>query len=301
MKIEGAVQQPLEFSLDELKKLSEKTRPLLLECAGNGRVFLTPAAKGVNWQLGAVGNAEWTGVTLADVLDRAGVKSSAVEVVLEGADAGVIADPQSPGTIPFARSLSLDKARKPETLLAWSMNGRDLAPEHGAPVRAVVGGWYGMASVKWLTRVLVVDQPFQGFFQSLDYTYFRRVHGLPSITPITSIPVKSQIARPSQDETIAVGEGYKVVGAAWAGEADVAKVEVSVDAGKTWQPATLTGQPTPFCWRLWEFDWKPSAKGKATLMSRATDSNGVVQSLARDPDRRNYMITHVVPVEVTIN
>jgi len=300
LKIEGAVNKPLELTLDDVKELSVKRRRLMLECAGNGRVYLTPAAKGVNWQLGAVGNADWTGVTLADVLDRADVKSSAVEVVLEGADTGVIADPQSPGPIAFARSLPLEKARKPEVILAWHMNGMDLSPEHGAPLRAVVGGWYGMASVKWLKRIVVVEQPFQGFFQSLDYTYFRRIHGLPSLTAITAIPVKSQIARPSQDEIIESGKPYKVVGAAWAGEADVAKMEISVDGGKTWSEAALSGEAVPFCWRLWTFMWKEPAKGRTTVMARATDSNGVSQPRDHDPDRRNYMITHVLPVEVEV-
>jgi DMSO/TMAO reductase YedYZ molybdopterin-dependent catalytic subunit len=300
LKVEGAVEKPLDLSLDDLKKLGEKKRPLLLECAGNGRVFLTPAAKGVAWQQGAVGNAEWTGIALDDVLERAGVKPSAMEVVLEGADSGVIADPPSPGAIPFARSLPLEKARKPEVLLAWGMNGQDLPPEHGAPLRAVVGGWYGMASIKWLQRILVVEQPFQGFFQSLEYTYFRREHGLPSLTAITSIPVKSQIARPSQDEVVDAGKPCKIIGAAWAGEAEVKKVEVSVDGGKTWAEAALTGESVPFCWRLWEYEWREPIKGRATLMARATDSCGQSQPLKRDSEHRSYMITHVVPVEVDV-
>jgi DMSO/TMAO reductase YedYZ molybdopterin-dependent catalytic subunit len=300
LKVEGAVERPLDLSLDEIKKLGERTRPLLLECAGNGRVYLTPPAKGVNWQLGAVGAAEWTGVPLAAVLERAGVKNRAVEVVLEGADTGVVADPPSPGPIAFARSLPLAKARRPETMLAWGMNGADLPAEHGAPLRAVVGGWYGMASVKWLSRILVVEQPFGGFFQTLDYTYFRRVHGLPSLTPITALSVKAQIARPVQNEVLPAGRPCKIIGAAWAGEADVAKVEVSADGGKTWTAAALTGENKPFCWRLWEFDWKSPAAGKMRLMARATDSKGAAQPMQRDPDRRNYMISHVLPVDVEV-
>src|SRR5262249_16836123 len=200
-----AVERPLELSLDELHKLDAKTMRLTMECAGNSRVFLTPAARGVNWQFGAVGNAEWTGVPLAGVVERAGVKKTAVERTLEGCDTGTVADPQSPGTIPFARSLPLDKASRPEVILAWGMNGKDLTAAHGAPLRAIVGGWYGMASVKWLTRIILTERPFQGFFQSLDYTYFERAHGLATLVPITEMQVKSLIARPTQGESIAAG------------------------------------------------------------------------------------------------
>lgn len=300
LKVEGAVERPLEFSIDELKKLGEEQRPVTLECAGNGRVFLTPPARGVNWQLGAVGTAEWTGVSLAALLDRAGVKKSAVEIVLEGADTGTVAEPPSPGPIAFARSLPLEKARRPEVLLAWGMNSRDLPLAHGAPLRAVVGGWYGMASVKWLKRILVVEQPFQGFFETLDYSYFQRVRGLPTLTPITEMQVKAQIARPAADEVVPAGKPYKIAGAAWAGEADIAKVEVSSDGGKTWTEAKLDKRAASCCWRWWEFDWQSPAKGRQKLLARATDNKGRTQPADRDPDRRTYMINHLVPVEVEV-
>jgi len=300
LKVEGSVERPLELSFDEIAKLSSTTRPLLLECAGNGRVFLTPAARGVAWQFGAVGNAEWTGAPLAEVLNKAGVKKSAVEVVLEGADSGAVADPQSPGPIPFARSLPLEKAKSPEVLLAYQMNGKDLATAHGAPLRAIVGGWYGMASIKWLSRIIVVEKPHHGFFQAVDYCYFERQNGLASVVPITSMPVKSQIAQPALAETILAGKPYRVAGAAWAGEADISKVDVSVDGGKSWHAAKLDDKSQPFCWRLWEWEWKEPKAGKATLMSRATDSKGRTQPMERNQDYRNYMIHHVLPLEVEV-
>jgi DMSO/TMAO reductase YedYZ molybdopterin-dependent catalytic subunit len=282
-------------------KMQSNTRPLLLECAGNGRVFLTPAAKGVSWQLGAVGNAEWTGVPLADILDKAGVKKSAVEVLLEGADSGTVADPQSPGTIPFARSLPLEKANSPEVILAYQMNGKDLPMAHGAPLRAVVGGWYGMASIKWLSRILVLEKPHRGFFQAVDYCYFERQNGLASIVPLTGIKVKSQIAQPALGETIPGNKPYRIAGAAWSGEAAIEHVEVSVDGGKNWHPATLDEKSAPFCWRLWRWEWKEPKPGRVTLMSRATDSKGRKQPMERNQDYRNYMIHHVLPVEVEVN
>jgi DMSO/TMAO reductase YedYZ molybdopterin-dependent catalytic subunit len=302
LKVEGAVERPLELSLDDLKKMTQSTQTATLECAGNSRVFLTPAVRGVPWELGAVGNAEWGGVPLAAVLDKAGVKSGAVEVVLEGADSGEIRDePKSPGVIHFARSLPLDKARKPEVLLAHRMNGAELPASHGFPVRAVVAGWYGMASVKWLTRLVVTERPFAGYWQTFDYSYFERRDGSPQTTPVTAMRVKSAIARPAMREVVPAGRAYRVFGAAWAGESAVAKVEFSADGGATWAAAKLLDKAVPFAWRFWEYEWQAPAKpGRLTLMSRATDEKGRVQPDKHDPDRRNYMIHHTLPIDVEV-
>src|SRR5262249_38820325 len=151
----------------------------------------------VLWELGGVSTAEWAGTTLAAVLDKAGVKNGAVDVVLEGADSGEVREPPSPGVIHFVNGIPLEKARKPEGLLAWKMNGAELPEAHGFPLRAVVGGWYGMVSVKWLTRIVVTDKPYEGFYQSLEYSTWRRVNGLPSLVPVTEMEVKSEIARPA--------------------------------------------------------------------------------------------------------
>jgi DMSO/TMAO reductase YedYZ molybdopterin-dependent catalytic subunit len=302
LKVEGAIERPLELNYDDLTKMPSRTQVALLECAGNSRGFLTPKAKGVQWELGAVGNAEWTGVPLAAVLDRAGIKKGAVEVVLEGADEGEIKeDPKSPGKIHFARSLPLEKARKPEVLLAHRMNGKELPPAHGFPVRAVVAGWYGMASVKWLTRIVVTDQPFQGFFQTLDYSYFERRRGLPSLVPLTEMEVKAEIAHPASHEVIPVKSSYRIHGAAWAGESEVTKVEVSTDGGTTWADARLLEKWVPHSWRLWDYEWQtPGQAGFVTVMARATDRRNRVQAGKHDPDRRGYKISHVLPVEVEL-
>jgi DMSO/TMAO reductase YedYZ molybdopterin-dependent catalytic subunit len=228
------------------------------------------------------------------------VASNAVEVVFEGADSGTVADPPSPGPISFARSLPLAKARRPEVMLAWAMNGQPLTPRHGAPLRVVVGGWYGMASIKWLKRILVVTEPFQGFYQTLDYSYFRRVGGVPTLTPITVMQVKSQIARPAPHDVIPAGRPYTILGAAWAGENAISRVELSIDNGKTWSDAQLSETQAPFCWRLWQFVWDSPRRGTVRLMARATDDHGNTQPMQRDPDRRTYMISHVVPVEVEV-
>jgi len=303
LTVEGAVEKKLELTLDDIKKFPPVTMPLTLECAGNGRVFLVPQARGLQWGLGAVGTAEWTGVPLAAILEKAGVKPGAVEVILVGTDVGTIAtDPASPGPIAFDRSIPLEKARKPEVLLAYGMNGEDLTPSHGFPLRAVVGGWFGMASVKWLSRIVVTDKPYAGFWQTYDYAYFERRDGkLPQLTPITKMLPKASIAQPTLAENVPAGKPYTVHGAAWAGESAVSKVEVSTDGGTTWALAKLTGPEKPFCWRTWEFLWQvPAAKGPMKIVARATDSAGATQPDQRNADRRSYMIDHLVPVDVLV-
>lgn len=301
LTVEGEVEDRVELTLEELRRMPAVTRPISLECAGNGRVFLVPQALGLQWGHGGVSNAEWTGVPLAAILEKAKVKPGAVEVVLVGADSGPVANPPSPGTIHFDRSLPLEKAKQPEVLLAYEMNGEDLPAAHGAPVRAVVGGWYGMASVKWLTRVIVTAKPHAGFWQTLDYSVWERKNGLPALVPVTKVQPKAAIARPALHEAVPAGKPYQVFGAAWGGEQKLAKVEVSADGGTTWEAATLTGEDRPFCWRTWEYAWKvPAEKGPAKLLARATAADGTTQPEKRDPDRRTYMINHLVPVEVVI-
>ncbi len=300
LKIEGAVSKPFEIGLEELKAMPSLTKTAMLECAGNGRILLVPKAKGLLWESGAVGNAEWTGVPLKAILERAGVKDGAVDVILEGMDKGKIEEePKSPGEIHFARSVPIAKALG-DILLAYKMNGEALAPAHGFPVRAIVPGWYGMASVKWLNRVIVSDTPFAGYFQTLDYSIFERKNGVPTLVPLHENAVKAQIARPALDEVVPKGKDYRVLGAAWAGEASVTRVEFSPDGGKSWQMAKLLGEPVRHAWRLWETTWRPDKAGKTKLMARATDDKGRTQPMQRDLDLRTVMIHHVVPVEVMV-
>jgi DMSO/TMAO reductase YedYZ molybdopterin-dependent catalytic subunit len=299
----GAVAQELTIGYDELRSLPATTLMATLECAGNGRARLTPKAKGLLWEQGAVGNATWTGVPLARLLERAGVQPGAVEVIFEGADQGTVNDePRAPGTIAYARSLPLAKAGLPEVLVAYLMNGQPLTPEHGFPVRLVVPGYYGMASVKWLTKITVSAQPYAGYWQTLEYAYWQRTHGQPTLVPVAEMLVKSEIARPALHEAVPAGQPYRVFGAAWTGESEVASVDVSTDGGQSWQPARLLGEAVPFAWRLWEYDWTPPATpGRCILQARATDRAGRTQPTTHDPDRRNYMITKISSVEVQVS
>ncbi|HUG12009.1 MAG TPA: sulfite oxidase [Opitutaceae bacterium] len=301
LKIGGDVGTPFELTYDEVLGMASRSIAVTMECAGNGRAFLTPPAAGAQWERGAVSNAEWTGVPLSEVLRRAGVKSSVREVIFEGADRGEIKDPLGPaGEVHYARSMPLKKANE-DVLLAFRMNGEDLTPAHGAPLRLIVPGWYGMASVKWLTRVIASAQPFNGYYQTIDYAHWERGPSAPTLVPITEMQVKAQIARPGFADAVRAGELYRVCGAAWTTEAEISKVEISTDGGETWQNTHLMGEPVRNAWRLWEFDWKvPSELGKATLLARATDSAGRTQPTDRDQDRRSYIVNHLLPIEVDV-
>jgi len=298
--IDGEVEKPFGINYDELAKLESKKIPVTLECAGNNRDFLEPKVKGVQWGLGAVGNAEWTGVPLLILLDRARVKSTACEIIFEGADRGKLDDPKSPsGELNFARSIPLEEAR--DVLLAYKMNDVDLPPEHGFPVRAIVPGWYAVASIKWLQRIIVSDRSFNGYYQTLDYAFWKRRGDMSELVPLSEMQIKAEIARPSEGETVPANSNVRVHGAAWTSDGEITKVEFSADGGNTWNEAKLLGESKLNAWRLWEFNWKtPARSGKTTLIAYATDSNGRTQPIERDPDRGTYMINHRLPIEVEV-
>ncbi|GGL98586.1 sulfite oxidase [Deinococcus aerophilus] len=302
LTVRGRVMSPLKLSLDDLRALPETTVTTTMECAGNGRVHLSPRMPGVQWDLGAVGTAQWTGVLLRDVLQHAGVESGSLEVVLQGADCGTLTDPgRTPGDIHYARSLPLAKATE-DVLLAYAMNGQPLAPDHGFPLRAVVPGWYGMAAVKWLTTVQITDRPFQGFFQTVDYAYWQQTDDLPpQLVPLSTMLVKAQIARPAPHDAVVAGSHCEVTGAAWTGEGVVTRVEVSADGSESWADADFLDPAETGVWRRWHYSWDvPPRPGPVTLLARATDSAGRTQCAGHDPGRGGYMINFPLPVPVTV-
>lgn len=301
LTVTGEVATPFEISYEELRALPQETVTATMECAGNGRSFLEPKVKGVQWALGAVGNAEWTGVRLGPLLERAGVRGSALEVILEGADRGEIKEPpRPPGEIRYARSLPLAKAQG-DVLLALQLNGEPLSASHGFPLRAVVPGWFGMASVKWLERIVVTDAPFHGYYQSIDYTYWEERAGLPTLVPLAEMRTKAQIARPAPGETIAAGAEYRMHGAAWSGEREIVRVEISSDDGATWAEATLVDEARKHGWRFWEFGWRvPEKAGAYRVMARATDAAGETQPAARRDEYGTYMVNHCLPIDVQV-
>jgi DMSO/TMAO reductase YedYZ molybdopterin-dependent catalytic subunit len=303
LRIDGAVKHPVALGYDELRNMRSETRVATLECAGNSRVFLVPQMQGAQWELGAVSNAEWTGVPLRALLERAGLAEDACEIVLEGADRGMPKEqPLPPDPISYARSLPRAKAIRPDVLIAYQMNGRDLPRDHGFPVRAIVPGHYAMASVKWLTRIQAVREPFQGYWQTSDYAYWASMDGKPVRRPLGEMKLKSEIARPRVYETLAPNRVYPVSGAAWAGETDVTEIAVSTDGGQTWAEAEFIDPVRRHAWRRWRFDWlTPKKPGQYTLLARAKDARGVLQPDEHDQNYGSYVINHSLPIDVFVD
>jgi DMSO/TMAO reductase YedYZ molybdopterin-dependent catalytic subunit len=297
LSVEGCVAQPATWSWDELTALPERTVFATVECAGNGRSFLQEHVHGVQWGAGAVGHAEWTGVPLRLVLQKAGIEPAAVEVLFEGADRGSESDHPEP--MHFARSLPLAKALDPDTLLAFRMNGELLEPSHGFPVRLFVPGWYGVASVKWLARIEVLGRPFQGYFQTTKYTIQRQSTDGPRTVVVGPMAVKAEIVRPSAGATLGLGTN-RLFGVAWAGEEAVARVGVSIDGGQSWEQAELIGPRAPYSWTLWEYLWEVAEPGDYTVLARAEGESGAVQPLQHDSLLGGYMIHFSRPRSVRV-
>jgi DMSO/TMAO reductase YedYZ molybdopterin-dependent catalytic subunit len=297
LTVEGRVRLRRAWTWDELMDLPERTVFATVECAGNGRSFLAPRQGGVQWGAGAVGHAEWTGVPLKLVLESSGLEPDALEVLFEGADVGT--EPDHPAPMPFERSLPLAKALHPDTLLASRMNGEVLDPNHGYPLRLFVPGWYGVASVKWLRRIQVVNKPFRGYFQSVKYTVERQTERGVETEIVGPMMPKSETIRPRGGAVVGLGAN-RLFGVAWAGEDSVRRVEISSDGGATWSDATLMGPQAPYSWTLWEYLWVAESPGEYTVLSRATSSSGRVQPASHDAKNGGYLIHHSRPLSLRV-
>jgi DMSO/TMAO reductase YedYZ molybdopterin-dependent catalytic subunit len=287
--IEGAVRTPLQLDLDDIRALPARSLVVTLECAGNGRAFLDPPVTGEQWRTGAVSTAEWTGVPLRAILEMTEPLSTAIEVLFIGADAGT---PAAVGTrIAFERSLPIADAMRDDVLLAYAMNGDDLPPEHGAPLRVIVPGWYGMASVKWLARIRLVERAFDGFFQAKRYVVGDR--------PLREIAPRALIASPRDGDRIAA-RPFVIRGYAWSGRGDLARVEVSVDNARTWRDATLDDAVSPYAWRPWHAAIAPHASSQLVLLARAVTADGTRQPLEEIRGALGYANNAVRPVRVAV-
>jgi DMSO/TMAO reductase YedYZ molybdopterin-dependent catalytic subunit len=296
LAVGGLVERPLNLSLRDLHNMPSQTRFVTLECAGNGRTNFDPPIEGEKWNLGAVSTAEWTGVTLAEVLDRAGVRTGATEVMFRGADGGTVEGHAGP--LRFERSLQLDHARDPDVLLAYAMNGEPLPIQHGYPVRLVVPGWYAVASVKWLTEIELIDRPFAGHYQVDKYWYECERDGQTVREPVTLQRVRALITEPAPDQEVRRGE-LAIRGVAWSGAAQIARVEISVGEG-SWQEAHLVSERKRHSWQWWELITQAHEPGVVTLRARATDLAGRTQPERAEWNRLGYgnNAIHEVPARI---
>jgi DMSO/TMAO reductase YedYZ molybdopterin-dependent catalytic subunit len=295
LTVSGCVKRPLNLSLRDLHSMPSQTLIVTLECAGNGRTLFRPPVDGEKWNLGAVSTAEWTGVPLAEILDRAGVLPQAREVLFIGADGGTLAGHSEP--IRFERSLQLDDARYP-VLLAYAMNGESLPILHGYPLRLIVPGWYAVASVKWLAEIELIDQPFSGHYQTAKYCYEFQRNGQVVCEPVTLQRVRALITEPAPNQEVRAEE-LTVRGVAWSGAAPIARVEVSLGGG-SWQEARLVSERKRYSWQWWELITRAKEPGIVTLCARATDLAGHTQPEVAEWNYLGYGNNAIQQVEVRI-
>jgi DMSO/TMAO reductase YedYZ molybdopterin-dependent catalytic subunit len=297
LRVGGRVRRPLELSLDDLRQRPAVTRQVTMECAGNGRALLEPRVVSQPWLSEAVGNAEWTGVPVRDLVEEAGVEDGAVEVLFTGLDRGVEGGEEQH----YQRSLPLGEALD-GPLLAYAINGAPLPPQHGFPLRLLVPDWYGMTSVKWLASLELIDEPFAGYQQATGYRI--RAHEDDPGTPVTRIMPRALMAPPGIPDFMSRRRHLEagpctLSGRAWSGWGPIESVEVSVDGGATWAAAELGEEPPAGAWRGWTFAWD-AQPGEHELCVRASDAAGNRQPVAADWNVGGYANTSVQRVPVTV-
>ena len=299
LQVGGEVATPLSLSVAELRAMPAATVTMTLECAGNGRAFFDPPVAGIQWQKGAVGTARWTGVRMADLLKRAGARSSGRFAIMNAADRPL-------GTMPdFIRQIPIDKAMHPDTLIAYDMNGQPIPLVHGFPLRAIVPGWEGAYAIKWLNELTVSAAESDSFWVVTGYRYpTRRVApgaavDAKDMAPLVGLAVKSLITQPLEGASLPPGP-IAVAGFAWAGENDITKVEISTDAGATWQPARLAGEQARYTWRRFEFSFEATRPESYLILSRATDAKGRIQPAVPQWNPSGYLWNQPDSVRVEV-
>lgn len=299
LKIGGEVNSPGSLSVDEIKKLPAVTVTVTLECAGNGRGFFQPSVAGIQWEKGAVSTARFTGARMADVLKKFGVKTTGQNVEMHAADRPL-------GTMPaFVRQVPMAKAMHPDTIVAYDMNGQPIPLVHGAPLRAIIPGWEGAYSIKWLNALNVIAKDSDSFWVATGYRYpTRRIApgaavDAKDMAPLTGLVVKSLITTPAEGASLPSGK-IAVGGFAWAGENDITRVEVSTDNGASWQPARLTGEQAKYTWRRFEFEFNAATPASYLILSRATDSKGNTQPAVSQWNPSGYLWNQYDSIRVEV-
>ncbi|MCC2629834.1 MAG: putative Sulfite:cytochrome c oxidoreductase, subunit [Thermomicrobiales bacterium] len=288
LAVTGLVDEELDLTFDDLQGMSARTITAFLECSGNSRSRFDddPAqVEGTQWENGAIGNAEWTGVSLVEVLNMAGIQEGAVDVVSQGGDF-----PE------MQRGLPLNVATHPDVMLVWEMNGEPLPAPNGGPVRLLVPTWSGIASTKWVVAIDVIDHPFAGPFNSESYVFIDEDERV--IAPVREVAPKSIIASPASESSLNAGP-QQLSGFAWSGYAAIDRVEVSTDDGATWNEAEIVEEAGPTSWVRFTYEWD-AAPGETTLASRATDQRGLTQPITDDWNAKGYLMNAIHEVSVIV-
>ncbi|MFL6558070.1 MAG: sulfite oxidase [Bacillus sp. (in: firmicutes)] len=298
LPINGLVTTPIVLSMQEIVKLPSKSLKVVLECSGDKRKLFEPKVFGEQWEKGAISQGYWKGVPLHTLLHLAGIKGEAKEVVIEGYDYGERTDLDKVYT--FSRSLPIEKALHPDTLVAYEYNGQSIPFKHGYPLRLIVPQWYAMASVKWIKQISVIGSKFNGPFQSIDYVYYPNQENDHDAFPVTTINVNSTIQKPLNMSILNTGK-HIIKGIAWTGKGFITKVEISTNNGHTWVNTKVNyTDKTGYEWVSWSYEWRVQEKGMYTIMSRATDSNGRIQSLTPLWNRKGYGYNAIDKIKVKV-
>jgi DMSO/TMAO reductase YedYZ molybdopterin-dependent catalytic subunit len=298
LEVGGLVSRPISLSLEDIKSRPATTLAVTMECAGNGRALYEPRPVGQPWLLEAIGTSQWTGTPLRPLLEEAGLRNGAADIVFTGADQGV----QGGELQYYQRSLSVEEAMRDEVLLAYEMNGAPLEPQHGYPLRLVVPGWYGMTSVKWLTRIDAVPVKFEGYQMVASYRYAKAAGEVGE--PVTLIRPRALMVPPGIPDfltrTRMVQPGAVTLeGRAWAGRSQVARVEVSTDGGTSWADAQMDAPLSQYAWRGWTFKWD-ATPGTHVLCVRAVDTEGNTQPESAEWNYGGFGNNTIQRVEVRV-
>jgi DMSO/TMAO reductase YedYZ molybdopterin-dependent catalytic subunit len=297
LAIGGLVERSQSFTIRDLQNMKSKTQVVTLECAGNGRALFDRPTEGEKWGLGAVSTAEWTGVPLVEILDRAGVRQDVKDVLFRGADGGAVEGRSE--SMRFERSLRIDDARDSDVLLAYAMNGEPLPVEHGYPLRLIVPRWYAVASVKWLTEIELIDHTFSGHYQGDKYRYEWERDGRVVSEPVTLQRVRALVTEPSPQTEVRAGE-LAIRGVAWSGAAPIARIDVSVNGGD-WQEARLVSERNRYSWQWWELITRVERSKHLVLRARATDLAGRTQPERAEWNRLGYGNNAIQEVPIRVS
>ncbi|WP_129703413.1 sulfite oxidase [Priestia megaterium] len=297
LPIEGFVYSSKTFSMQEILTFPPKTLKVVLECAGDKRDLFNPKVFGEQWGKGAISQGIWKGIPLRTLLQFTGLHADAKEIVVEGYDIGERTD--SNEIVHFSRSLPLEKALDPNTIIAYEYNGYPIPFKHGYPLRLIVPGWYAMASVKWIKRIKVIDKQFKGPFQSVDYVYYPHEDNDNESFPVTTINVNSTIQKPLDMQTLNTGI-HEIKGIAWTGVGKITKIDISLDNGATWNACQFTSSTENHAWTHWSYIWEIKEQGEYTILIKATDSEGNVQPEKPMWNRKGYGYNAIECIKVKI-
>lgn len=298
LELGGRVRTPISLSLDDLRARTVTTSTVTMECAGNGRARLLPRPVSQPWLHEAVGTMSWTGTPLAPLLDEAGLSADVVDLVFTGADHGVERGTEQD----YARSLRVEEAMRDDVLLVWGCNGVDLPPQHGFPLRLLVPGWYGMASVKWLHRIEAVSAPFNGYQMK---AYSLRQERDEDGEPLTRIAPRALVVPPGFPDFMSRRRVLRpgpclLEGRAWSGWGEITRVEVTVDGGTSWREAELQPPVDRWAWLRWTLPWEATEPGTYAVSARATDSTGRTQPSDQQWNRGGFANTTGQRIDVIV-